>query len=220
MAIQFLAGQELRRVLAEALIVLGLGVAFALIANLVSPRGLSISRNYFPGLGGQGEAATAPGVTSTPGNRVNETNRANTLKGDAIAVRLKEKGLQSIDTKEAERLFRDPLYEQELTVFIDARDDRHFQDGHIPGAYQFDRYYPERHLPQVLPACLTATAIVVYCTGGTCEDSEFAAVMLKEAGVAQNQIMVYTGGITAWGSNGLPVELGTRASGKLRSMPR
>jgi rhodanese-related sulfurtransferase len=44
--------------------------------------------------------------------------------------------------------------------------------------------------------------------------------MLKEAGVAQNQIMVYTGGITAWVSNGLPVELGTRASGKLRSMPR
>ena len=135
-----------------------------------------------------------------------------------IAVaRLKEKGLQAVDGPEAMQLFRDPQYELESIVFIDARDDRHYQEGHIPGAYQFDRYYPEKHLPAVLPACLNARNIVVYCTGGNCEDSEFAALMLKEAGVPQERLAVYVGGMTEWIAKAWPVEVGERKSGKMRA---
>ena len=104
-----------------------------------------------------------------------------------------------------------------LFVFIDARDDRHYEEGHVPGAYQFDRYYPEKHLPAVLPACLTAMKVVVYCTGGSCEDSEFAALALKEAGVPQDRLLVYAGGMTEWGANGWPVEAGERQSGNLQT---
>ena len=133
-----------------------------------------------------------------------------------MAARLKEKGLQPIDGREAIQLFRDPQYEQELIVFVDARDDRHFQEGHIPGAYQFDRYYPEKHLPDVLPVCLNAAKVVVYCTGGNCEDSEFAALALKEAGVPRERLFVYAGGMTDWSTNGVPVEVGARKSGMTR----
>lgn len=218
MANGFLMGRELRRVLVEALVVSGLGLTFALLANLASPRGLSLTRNYFPAAE-QTAARTASGVDSNATIEARAANRAGESTGQSVIARLKEKGLQSIDIKEARQLFRDPHYEQELTVFVDARDDRHYQEGHIPGAYQFDRYYPEKHLPQVLPACLTAMTVMVYCTGGNCEDSEFAAVALRDAGVAQNRLLVYTGGITEWVANGLPVELGGRRSGNLRSVP-
>jgi rhodanese-related sulfurtransferase len=66
-----------------------------------------------------------------------------------------------------------------------------------------------------MPLCLTAQKIVVYCTGGECEDSEFAAIMLRDAGVPRENLFVYTGGITEWKSQGRPVETGARASGQM-----
>jgi rhodanese-related sulfurtransferase len=202
----------------ETLVVAGIGLAFALVANLASPRGLSLTRNYFPEAG-KNAARMASSVDSSVTVTAIPTNRAGESTLESVAARLEAKGLQLIDIKGAQQLFRDPQYEQELTVFVDARDDRHYLEGHIPGAYQFDRYYPEKHLPQVLPACLNAMTVMVYCTGGDCEDSEFAAAALRDAGVAQNRLLVFTGGMTEWVRNGLPVELGGRNSGNLRSVP-
>ena len=207
-------GRELKRVLLEALVVAAVGLAFALLANLVSPRGLSLTRNYFPG------SATTHRKIDVANSNFNAaapaTNGAGQSAQEAVAARLKEKGLQPIDSREAMQLFHDPQYALELIVFIDARDDRHYSEGHIPGAYQFDRYYPEKHLPAVLPACLNATKIVVYCSGGNCEDSEFAALTLKDAGTLLERISVYAGGMTEWAAKGLPIEVGERNSGNMR----
>ena len=212
-------GRELKRVLLEALVVAAIGLAVALLANMVSPRGLSLTRNYFPSSG-----TTHGKIDGIANSNVNAvvpaTNGAGQSAREIVAARLKEKGLQPIDGREATQLFRDPQYELESIVFIDARDDRHYAEGHIPGAYQFDRYYPEKHLPAVLPVCLNATKIVVYCTGGDCEDSEFAALTLKDAGAPLDRIVVYAGGMTEWAANGLPVEIGERKSGTMRGAKR
>ncbi len=205
--------RQLKRILLEGLLVAAFGLAFALTANLVSPRGLSLRRNYFPEAGQPGIPADSNVSRPMPG-----TNSQ--TSAETAAARLKEKGLQPIDGPEAIRLSRDPRYEQELIVFVDARDDRHYQEGHIPGAYQFDRYYPEKHLPTVLPLCLNALKVVVYCTGGNCEDSEFAALALREAGVPQERLFVYVGGMADWATNGVPIEVGGRKSGTIRDEKR
>jgi rhodanese-related sulfurtransferase len=208
-------GRELKRVLLETLAVAAIGLAFALLANLVSPRGLSLTRNYFPSSGithGKTDGIANSNLNSV----VPATNAAGQPAQEIVAARLKEKGLQPIDFGEALELFRDPQYAVDLIVFIDARDDRHYAEGHIPGAHQFDRYYPEKHLPAVLPACRNATKIVVYCTGGDCEDSEFAALTLKDAGALLERIVVYAGGMTEWAAKGLPIEVGGRNSGNMR----
>src|SRR5256884_4832732 len=181
-------GRELKRVLVEALVVAALGLLVALAANLVSPRGLSLTRDYYPGAQGGG---------SPSGNGQTNSHHA-AMDAGAVAARLRAKGLQPINGGETGELFRDPQYEQELIVFVDARDDRHYDEGHVPGAYQFDRYYPEKHLPTVLRPCLNALKVVVYCAGGNCEDSEFAALALKEAGVPSERLFVFAGGMTEW----------------------
>ena len=202
-------GREFKRILLEALVVAAMGLAFALLANLASPRGLSLTRNYFPG--------TTHGSDSSANSKVTPaTNGDGHVAQNSVAARLKEKGLRLIDREKALQLFRDPQYELESIVFVDARDDRHYAEGHVPGAFQFDRYYPEKHLPAVLSACQNATSIVVYCTGGDCEDSEFAALTLKDSGVPVERLAVYAGGMTEWVANGLPVEIGERRSGTLR----
>jgi rhodanese-related sulfurtransferase len=202
----------MKRVLLEAVTVTVFGLVLALVANGVSPRGLSLSRNYFPTTTGPSTGAGGNGGAGG-GQATNATHEPNF---ETVAARLREKGLQAIEGKDAAQLFHDPQYELEGIVFVDARDDRHYQDGHVPGAYQFDRYYPEKHLPTVLPPCLAAAKVVVYCTGGSCEDSEFAALALKDAGVPADRLMVYIGGMTEWATNGLPVEIGARKSGTLR----
>ena len=208
---------EPRSILLEALAIAAVGLTFSLVANLVSPRGLSLARSYFPGRTGR----SGPGIVANAGSNGSVTtpgtNSSASSGPETAARRLGEEGLQVIGAREATQFFGDPQYAQELIVFLDARDDHHYQEGHIPGAYQFDRYYPEKHLPTVLPACMTAVKVVVYCTGGNCEDSEFAALALKDAGVPQERLFVYLGGMNEWAANGRPVEVGERKSGNLRS---
>jgi len=200
-----------KAVVFEVLFVAALGLVFALAANALSPRGLRLSRNYFP------DAGTAPAATNSSGRG---TLPVSINTPNATLQRLQQRGLQLVNSNEVVELFRDPRHEQGLVVFIDARDDTHYAAGHIPGAWQFHHYRPENYLPTVLPVCLNALQVVVYCTGGECEDSEFAAIMLRDAGVPSESLFVYAGGITEWKASGLPLETGARGSGTLaKPMP-
>jgi prepilin-type N-terminal cleavage/methylation domain-containing protein len=187
--------------LLESLCVLAIGGLLALAANALSPRGLELARNYFP----------APTTVLSSGT----TTPRSQSPQDQLAARLSEKGLQLVDTIQARQLFHTNAYLQGLVIFIDARNDEHYQAGHIPGAYQFDYYHPANSLPTILPACQLAQQILLYCNGGNCEDSELAANFLRDAGVPASKLLVYAGGITEWTSNSLPVETGSKNSGSL-----
>jgi rhodanese-related sulfurtransferase len=130
---------------------------------------------------------------------------------------LQTKGLQLASSNQVNQLFQDPRCQQGLILFVDARDDAHFQAGHIPGAYQLDYYHPEKHLGTLLPLCQVAHQVVIYCNGGECEDSELAATFLASAGIAREKLLVYGGGISEWGANGLSIEVGERSSGQMRT---
>jgi rhodanese-related sulfurtransferase len=201
------------KVFREGVVVAVVGAAFAFAANALSPRGLALTRNYFPGTG-RSHAPAATAAMLGPAGMVTKTNAASPT--ELLAARLKAVGLQLAVSNQVTQLFRDPRYEQGLVVFVDARDDRHYGEGHVPGAWQFDHYRAENYLGAVLPVCLMAEQVVVYCNGGDCEDSEFAALTLNGAGIAKEKLFVYGGGMTEWMTNGLPVEVGVRKSGNLR----
>ena len=196
-----------KRVFQEALLVAVIGAAFAFGANLISPRGLALTRNYFP----------ADINRPVPAARdVANTNPPASSPAQLLAARLKEQGLQGVDGRQAAQLFHDPRFQQGSIAFIDARDEQHYREGHIPGACEFDPYHPEKYLATVLPVCQAAEQIVLYCNGGDCDDSESAAITLRDVGIANRKLFVYLGGITEWTTNGLPVETGGRNSGNLR----
>lgn len=195
----------LKAVAVEALLVALLGVGLALVANAISPRGLGLNRNYFP-VGTQ---------VSPAGAGVDRREATAADPADAVRNRLVRRGLGLATGPEVAAWFRDPQFAQGLVVMIDARDDASYRSGHIPGAWQFNHYRPEQHLPMVLPVCLNALKVVVYCTGGSCEDSEFAAVMLRDGGVPRENLFIYPGGIAEWKARSLPIEIGSRLSGQL-----
>ena len=202
----------MKRVLLEAVLVAALGTAVALVANGLSPRGLKLRRDYFPGSNRPG-ASALPATDSAKG--VEGASPAQPSAAEMALTRLREKGLQVVDCKQAQELFNDPRFAQGAVIFIDARNDEHYRQGHIPGAWQFDRYHPENYLAAVLPVCQLAQQVVVYCAGGDCEDSEFAALFLRDsAQVPGGKLLVFTGGWTEWTARGLPVEKGERKGGQ------
>jgi rhodanese-related sulfurtransferase len=191
------------RVLLEAALVAVVGTAFAFAANRISPRGLVLARDYFPtGTNNMVRmAAIAVPMDASPG-----TNPAAQTPG---------KGWQLIDGPRTVQLLHDSHLRRGAIVFLDARDEEHYVGGHVPGAYDFDPYHPEKYFPVVLPVCRAAEQIVVYCNGGDCDDSKTAAVLLQDMGIANQKIFIYGGGITEWTSNHQPVEIGARNSSNL-----
>ena len=203
----------MKAVLLEALLVAALGAALAFAANALSPHGLELTKNYFPGT--QRASPPPAGLPQPPGVANPQTNSPLEL----LATRLRENGLQLADSNQVTHMYRDPRREQDGVIFIDARDEEHYRAAHIPGAYHFDRFHPENYLTNVVSVCLTAEQIVFYCNGGDCDDSEHAAIMLRDSiGIPKEKVFVYGGGITEWATNGLPIEAGARNSGQLTNL--
>src|SRR6266511_291851 len=96
-----------KAVLLEAALVAAAGMVLALAANALSPRGLRLSRNYFPGSGkllARGQSHTNSVVTSI------KLTSSNVI--DATLQRLQQRGLQLITSNDVVALFRDVRYEQ------------------------------------------------------------------------------------------------------------
>jgi rhodanese-related sulfurtransferase len=209
-----------KAVVTEILAIGALGLVLAIIANAASPKGLSLGRDYFRAAESRSSPPTNVVAAAENGaahsGSISTSGAGSDPHADAIRQRLKAKGLEPIETSEVQALHSDPRFQSGLIVFVDARADEPYQQGHIPGAYQLDYYRPQNYLPQVLPAVAIAEKVVVYCNGGECEDSEFTALMLRDAGVPLERLRIFAGGITHWTSNSLPVEIGARGSGVLK----
>ena len=114
---------------------------------------------------------------------------------EEMVRRLKERGFPALYHTDVVEVFKSPYLADGVYVIIDARSDGLYQAGHIPGAYQLDHYYLDRYIDKVLEACKFADKIVVYCSGGDCEDSEYAIGDLMEKGVPLDKLNIYAGGL-------------------------
>lgn len=202
---------SLKSLTLETIVVGTVGLCLALLANHFSPRGLVLTRDYFGGSPGRAPLAAAPAGTLAT------NSAAPVAAAPGLEAELQREGFRIVTTDDVLRLHRDPRREQGFIVLVDARDDRHYAEGHIPGAIQLDHFYPEKNLAEVLALCTLAEEVVVYCTGGDCTDSHLAARLLKEAGVPAERLGVFVGGITEWKARRSPVEIGGRNSGDLRT---
>jgi rhodanese-related sulfurtransferase len=199
-------------VLLEGLVVGVIGAVIAFLANAISPRGLELTRDYFP------NDRRPPPTALTATNNGSSAGATNALSAlDRLAARFRQEGLQLAESSQVTNLFHDPRYAQGLVIFLDARNDEHYQAGHIPGAYQLDHFRVQDYIATALPVCQVAEQIMVYCNGGDCDDSENTAIFLRDAGIDKNKLYVYAGGIAEWTTNRMPVEIGPRNSGNIRT---
>jgi rhodanese-related sulfurtransferase len=201
----------LRSLLLEAVAVGVAGLGLALLANQLSPRGLVLTRDYF----GSSARKTPTAADAAGPSPAGPTRAASDARGPETG--LNRDGFRTVKLDEVLRWQADLRREQGLIVFVDARADPAFRDGHIPGAIQFDPFYPEKRLTEVLTACSLADQVVIYCNGGDCTDSSLVAHLLRDAGVPVARLAVFVGGISEWKARRSPLEVGERNSGDLRT---
>ena len=101
------------------------------------------------------------------------------------------------------------LYENDLAIFIDARPSNDFERGHIAGSFSVPMGAFENGVPIAVDMLDDQRFIVIYCSGGNCEESHLVAEDLAfERPDLANMIHIYVDGYPAWEDAGMPVEDG------------
>ena len=131
-------------------------------------------------------------------NGKQEDKKAAPAAGSAVKSDLPEIGV--------EEAFR--LFEIGDTPFLDARRTRFYVQGHIPRAKAMSVWEADldKRISDLLNELPLDITMVIYCSGGDCEDSHMLAGKLKQAGFTSLQI--FTEGYPKWVEKNHPVEKG------------
>lgn len=113
---------------------------------------------------------------------------------------------QEIDFDDVLALVNDPMTAAGLNVLVDARDDDHYSEGRIAGALQCFPHEVDRYVDRIRDAVLNAEKVIVYCSGGDCEDSIFMCRELLNMSVPYENVFLYPGGWKEWVARGGPTE--------------
>jgi rhodanese-related sulfurtransferase len=96
------------------------------------------------------------------------------------------------------------LYDSQKFIFIDARSRDDYDEAHIKGAISFPVGQFDEKIEVFLEQYSPEKAIIIYCSGRTCEDSHKLAQLLLAFGYTQ--INVFIDGYPGWKAEGYPIE--------------
>ncbi|NIM01057.1 MAG: hypothetical protein GTN89_09145 [Acidobacteria bacterium] len=96
------------------------------------------------------------------------------------------------------------LHEADAALFIDAREDWEYAEGHIAGAINLPYEQAITDPAMLEQVDQGGRPIIVYCGGGSCEIS--IQVAWELLGVGKTHIAVYMGGFPEWQQAGYPVD--------------
>jgi rhodanese-related sulfurtransferase len=106
------------------------------------------------------------------------------------------------------------LLGQAQVTFVDARPSYHYTAAHIPGAMNLPAEDADLMLgTQSLPIPPDGQ-VITYCDGGTCEQSEYLGLLLRERDVCQ-RVLVLEGGWQAWVTAEGPTVVGDEPMGEV-----
>ena len=91
-------------------------------------------------------------------------------------------------------------------MFLDARSNRDYANGHITGALNLPAMEFDKAFPQIRPKLDAEMPVVLYCDGEHCELSQ--QLMLKLRGAGLTNAVVLVNGWTLWRGTGLPTRTG------------
>lgn len=98
------------------------------------------------------------------------------------------------------------LFKRQAALFVDARPQGQYADGHIRGALSLPWQEADRYFMELADRLEGASTIISYCDGEHCDLSHKLALFLKEMGFKNVRVLV--NGWTVWQQAGLPTEAG------------
>ena len=135
----------------------------------------------------------------------------NFLRSDTIGFRSKKlnkvesldqlnsnnnEGIKEVSLKIAQNLFEKNI------LFVDARAEEYYLEGHIPGAICFDNF--DSLVLEIDSRIQNNSSLIVYCSDDDCGSSEELSYQLLNEGFTN--IYLFKGGWKQWVENKMPVE--------------
>jgi rhodanese-related sulfurtransferase len=96
------------------------------------------------------------------------------------------------------------IYDSGEAVFVDARSREDYEEAHIKGAVSLSVGQFNVVIDTFKAQYSTASTIVTYCSGRTCDDSHKLAQLLFEQGYTK--VSVFIDGYPGWEAEGFPIE--------------
>ena len=96
------------------------------------------------------------------------------------------------------------MYDSGNFIFVDARYNEDYEEGHIRGAVSFPVGQFDEKIGAFLEKYSPEEAIVTYCSGRTCEDSHRLAQLFSDFGYTN--INIFIDGYPGWEAKGYPIE--------------
>ena len=98
------------------------------------------------------------------------------------------------------------LFKRQAALFLDARSQSNYAQGHIRGALSLPWQEADRHFMGMIDRLGDASMIIIYCDGERCDLSLELALYLKKMDF--DNVRVLVNGWTLWQQAGLPTESG------------
>lgn len=98
------------------------------------------------------------------------------------------------------------LFRRQAALFVDARPQSQYAEGHIQGALSLPWQEADRYFMELAEQLEGVEMIVTYCDGESCDLSHELALFLIEMGFENVRVLV--NGWTVWQQAGLPVAEG------------
>jgi len=103
------------------------------------------------------------------------------------------------------------IFDAQDALFVDARSTTLYSDGHISGAINFPVSDFEEYYPRLFDTLRRARALVIYCDGPDCGETQKLAQLLGEKGF--KDFYLFFEGWPGWREAGYPAAQGARPDG-------
>lgn len=129
-------------------------------------------------------------------------------KPAALSEAEQKGGFKFVDLAWAKKVHDEQSLDGQGVIFIDARIFKDFTDGHIPGSMHIDKRYFDGAAPKKIRDYLPGNAVVVYCGGADCTDSEAVVLRLRTLNIGIGPYYVLKAGFPGWKQAGYPIATG------------
>jgi len=96
------------------------------------------------------------------------------------------------------------IFDKGDAIFVDARSQNDYENGHIPGAVSLPVAQFEAEIAFFLNRFPPGQPIVTYCSGRTCKDSHDLAQVLSDVGFTN--VRIFIDGFPGWEAEGYPID--------------
>src|SRR5262249_26341678 len=108
----------------------------------------------------------------------------------------------------AKKLFDDKKWHDKDLIFVDAREYREYAEGHIAGAMSCPKQRFDGAVPKYVRNYLPGNAVVIYCHGADCTDSEAVVKRLSALNLSIGPMFIIKDGFPGWKDAGYPINKG------------